>query len=129
MSGYKSPLAGFENAEPLPDTFNADGKSLLNTPGPKSSSYEAFPEPFKPNKNGFDFHGASWAAYASDVHGDNGLYCSAVYYMQAVPAQAQFAKELHERVRREFPEVCSLSEKIQGHVVVVVLPPPDVMEF
>ena len=53
---WTSPLVGYENAEPLPDTVNEDGKSLFNPPGPKSSVYESFPEPFKPSKNGFDFH-------------------------------------------------------------------------
>jgi hypothetical protein len=28
-----------------------------------------------------------------------------VYHMPEVPAQAQYAKELYERIRREFPEV------------------------
>jgi hypothetical protein len=31
-----------------------------------------------------------------------------VYYMPSVPAHAQYAKELHERIRREFPEVRTL---------------------
>lgn len=33
-------------------------------------------------------------------------YMRAVYYMQADSEQAKFAQELHERIRREFPEVC-----------------------
>jgi len=81
---YKSPLEGFENAEPLPEKFNEDGKSLFNPPGPLSSSYDEFPKPIDSSNNGFDFH---------------------IYYMQSAPAQAKFAKELHERVRREFPEL------------------------
>ncbi|KAH7914830.1 DOPA-like domain-containing protein [Hygrophoropsis aurantiaca] len=84
MSTWKSPLTGYENAEPLPTTINPDGKSLFNPPGPKSAAYEKFPEPFVPSKNGFDFH---------------------IYYMQSVQTEAQYAKELHERVRREFPEL------------------------
>lgn len=28
-----------------------------------------------------------------------------VYYMQTVEEQAKFARQLHERIRREFPEV------------------------
>ncbi len=56
MSQYKSPLEGYEDADPLPDTINPDGKSLYNPPGPKSSSYDAFPEPFRKENNGFDFH-------------------------------------------------------------------------
>ncbi|KAI0078674.1 hypothetical protein K474DRAFT_1593595 [Panus rudis PR-1116 ss-1] len=81
---YKSPLEGYENAEPLPNEFNADGKSLYNPPGPKSAAYDVFPEPIDSSNNGFDFH---------------------IYYMQSVPSQAEYARQLHERVRREFPEL------------------------
>lgn len=31
--------------------------------------------------------------------------CLPVYYMQAVESEKKFARELHERMRREFPEV------------------------
>jgi len=80
----KSPLEGYENAEPLPTHFNEDGKSLYNPPGPKSGTYDEFPKPIDSSNNGFDFH---------------------IYYMQSVPSEVQYAKELHERVRREFPEL------------------------
>ncbi|KZT10108.1 uncharacterized protein LAESUDRAFT_722264 [Laetiporus sulphureus 93-53] len=83
-SAWKSPLEGYENAEPLPTTTNPDGKSLYNPPGPKSASYEEFPNPIDSSNNGFDFH---------------------IYYMQHSPSEAQYAKELHERIRREFPEL------------------------
>lgn len=53
---YKSPLEGYENADPLPDTRNADGKSLYNPPGPKSAAYDEFPKPIDSSNNGFDFH-------------------------------------------------------------------------
>lgn len=53
---WKSPLQGYENAEPLPDTINPDGKSLYNPPGPKSAAYEEFPKPIDSSNNGFDFH-------------------------------------------------------------------------
>lgn len=49
-------LQGYENAPPLPEGYSADGKSLVNTPGPLSTCYDGFPEPFMKNKNGFDFH-------------------------------------------------------------------------
>ncbi|KAI0311733.1 DOPA-like domain-containing protein [Amylostereum chailletii] len=81
---YKSPLIGYENAEPLPTTINPDGKSLYNPPGPKSSAYETFPDPIDSSNNGFDFH---------------------IYFMHAVPSQLKYAQELHERIRREFPEL------------------------
>jgi DOPA 4,5-dioxygenase len=84
MSQWPSLLAGYEGAESLPTTINPDGKSLYNPPGPRSAAYDEFPKQFNPSKNGFDFH---------------------IYYIPAVAAQAQYAKELHERVRREFPEL------------------------
>jgi DOPA 4,5-dioxygenase len=40
----------------LPTTFNADGKSLFNPPGPKSAAYDEFPLPIDSSNNGFDFH-------------------------------------------------------------------------
>lgn len=83
-SEWLSLLEGYEDAEPLPTTFNADGKTLYNPPGPRSVAYEEFPKPIDPTRNGFDFH---------------------IYHMSEVPAQAQYAKELYERIRREFPEL------------------------
>ncbi|EGN96769.1 hypothetical protein SERLA73DRAFT_184927 [Serpula lacrymans var. lacrymans S7.3] len=80
---YESPLVGYENAELLPSTINPDGISLFNPPGPKSASYDEFPKPIDPS-NGFDFH---------------------IYYTQGVPSETKYARELHERVRREFPEL------------------------
>lgn len=53
---FESPLKGFENAEPLPNTFNEDGKSLYNPPAAKSAAYEQYPPPFDPKQNSFDFH-------------------------------------------------------------------------
>jgi len=81
---WDSPLKGYENAPPLPNTLNPDGKSLFNPPGPKSAAYDQFPKPIDSSNNGFDFH---------------------IYYMQNVESEAKFARELHERVRREFPEL------------------------
>ena len=77
-------LAGYENAQPLPTDFNEDGKSLRNIPAPESEAYQKFPSPIKQDKNGFDFH---------------------IYYMQTVEAESQYAQQLHERIRREFPEL------------------------
>jgi hypothetical protein len=43
---YPSPLAGYENAPPLPDEKAADGKSFVNPQtGRLSKSYEKFTEP------------------------------------------------------------------------------------
>ncbi|KAI0675730.1 DOPA-like domain-containing protein [Trametes maxima] len=81
---YKSPLAGYESAEPLPTTINPDGKSLYNPPGPLSAAYEHFPAPIDSSNNGFDFH---------------------IYHKPNSPEEAKYAAELHERIRREFPEL------------------------
>lgn len=79
-----SPLSDYGSAPALPIDFNEDGKSLRNLPGPQSSAYSTFPSPIRPDKNGFDFH---------------------IYYMPTATEEAQYAKELHERIRREFPEL------------------------
>ncbi|EIW58603.1 uncharacterized protein TRAVEDRAFT_72118 [Trametes versicolor FP-101664 SS1] len=83
-SQLKSPLVGYENAEPLPTTFNADGKSYYNPPAPRSAAYDDFPAPIKSANNGFDFH---------------------IYYHPGAAQEAKYAAELHERIRREFPEL------------------------
>lgn len=56
MSSYPSLLEDYKGAEPLPTTFNADGKSYYNPPGPRSTAYEEFPKPIDPSNNAFDFH-------------------------------------------------------------------------
>ncbi|KAG6821445.1 hypothetical protein H0H93_010169 [Arthromyces matolae] len=85
MVDFKSPLAGYENSQPLPDTINPDGKSLYNPPTHiKSAAYQDFPKPIDSSNNGFDFH---------------------IYYMQSIPTELKYARELHERIRREFPEL------------------------
>ncbi|KDQ61441.1 hypothetical protein JAAARDRAFT_203955 [Jaapia argillacea MUCL 33604] len=84
MPQWNSPLAGYENAEPLPDKINPDGKSLYNPPGPRSAAYDQAPKPIDSSNNELDFH---------------------IYYMQNSASEAKYAKELHERVRREFPEL------------------------
>ncbi|KAI0035409.1 DOPA-like domain-containing protein [Vararia minispora EC-137] len=81
---YKSPLQGYEHAEPLPTDVNPDGKSLVNLPAPLSRVYETFPDPIDSSNNGFDFH---------------------IYFMQNVASEVKYAHELHERIRREFPEL------------------------
>ncbi|KAJ5396912.1 hypothetical protein N7509_005025 [Penicillium cosmopolitanum] len=83
---YPSPLEGYENLEPLSDERNEDGKSLKNPQhGKLSKAYEEFPDPLsKDRRGGFDIH---------------------IYYFQGNPDQATYAKALHERIRREFPEL------------------------
>lgn len=114
---WKSPLVGYENSEPLPTTINADGKSLYNPPGPLSAAYETFPDPIVSTRNGFDFHSTCIAPP---------LRCaltreSAVYYMQNSVVQMQYARELHERVRREFPEV-SKTRTVRTHAMIDRVP-------
>ncbi|KAH7106010.1 DOPA-like domain-containing protein [Auriculariales sp. MPI-PUGE-AT-0066] len=85
MSYIASPMTDWTGSrDPLPTEISPDGKSLVNTPGPRSSTYDAFPVGFKENKNGFDFH---------------------IYYNAHVKGELEFARELHERIRREFPEL------------------------
>ncbi|KAK2757320.1 hypothetical protein FQN54_004834 [Arachnomyces sp. PD_36] len=83
---YPSPLEGYENAEPLTNEKNEDGKSIKNPQhGVLSKAYERFPAPLiNGEKGGFDVH---------------------IYHFQNNPDQAKFAKELWERIRREFPEL------------------------
>jgi len=87
---YPSPLEGYENLPPLseekvpPGEVNA--KSYVNPQtGVLSKSYEKFVEPLDNGIRG-----------AFDIH---------IYYFQKNPTQKKFAKELWERIRREFPEL------------------------
>lgn len=87
-STYPSPLLGFENLDPLPNDKVGEGgdKSLVNPQtGILSSAYTEFVDPLnKGKRGGFDLH---------------------IYYNQGNPAQTKYARELHERIRREFPEL------------------------
>ncbi len=56
---WLSPLAGYENAEPLPDKMNPDGKSLYNPPAARSAAYDEYPKPIDSSNNPFDFHGTA----------------------------------------------------------------------
>ncbi|PIA95910.1 hypothetical protein CB0940_10596 [Cercospora beticola] len=84
---YPDPLEGYENREPLSDDRNPDGKSLLNpTPTTKRSpAYTTFPPPLSnTTRGGFDIH---------------------IYYLPSSPFQTTFARNLHSRIRYEFPEL------------------------
>ncbi|KZT10110.1 uncharacterized protein LAESUDRAFT_722266 [Laetiporus sulphureus 93-53] len=83
-STWKSPLEGYENAEPLPMTMHPDGETYYNPPGPKSTAYDEFPKPIEMKDSGFDFH---------------------VYFVQHSPSESRYAQELLELIRREFPEL------------------------
>ncbi|KAG5981180.1 hypothetical protein E4U55_003213 [Claviceps digitariae] len=83
---YPSPLAGFEDAPPLSKDLQDDGKSLVN---PRreglSEAYSRFVAPLDNGiRGGFDVH---------------------IYYFQHNAEQTKYARELWERIRREFPEL------------------------
>jgi len=83
---FPSPLEGYRDLPPLPEEISADGKSYVNPPtGKLSSSYETFIDPLDNGRRG-----------AFDIH---------IYYFQNNAEQLKFAKELWERIRREFPEL------------------------
>ncbi len=52
IASYPPPLAGYEGLPPLGDTTNEDGKSLKNTPGPRSAAYDAFIDPLDRGRRG-----------------------------------------------------------------------------
>jgi len=100
---FESPLAVFSNVSTLPplsEEKNADGKSYVNPEesqapdaitlsGKKlSKTYEEFAKPLdnsgQKGRGGFDVH---------------------IYYFQENEENKKFAKELWERIRREFPEL------------------------
>ncbi|KAI2628614.1 DOPA-like domain-containing protein [Hypoxylon sp. NC1633] len=83
---YPSPLQGYEDAPPLPDEKNDDGKSFKNPARESlSNAYLEFPDPLdKSRRGGFDVH---------------------IYYLQHDESQTKYARELWERIRREFPEL------------------------
>ncbi|KAI1118346.1 DOPA-like domain-containing protein [Nemania sp. NC0429] len=84
-STYTSPLAGYEDAPPLPTERAEDGKSYLNLKNDElSPAYEKFTDPIdNGRRGGFDVH----------------IY----YYNNA--QHTEYAKALWERIRREFPEL------------------------
>lgn len=50
---YPSPLAGYENAPPLPDEIAEDGKSYKNVQtGELSEAYKAFVDPLDNGRRG-----------------------------------------------------------------------------
>lgn len=86
---YLDPLSDIpEASQPLTEERAPDGKSLINPPREELSPwYTSTPKVFTPaddegRNNDFDFH---------------------VYY--AGPLQTKHARKLHERIRREFPEI------------------------
>lgn len=64
-----------------PSDINTIAIMAQETKRPLSTAYTTFARPID---DGFDFH---------------------IYYMQHNPTQVQFAKELHDRIKTEFPEL------------------------
>lgn len=85
-ASYPSPLKGFENLAPLSEEKAEDGKSLKNEQtGVLSKAYEEFVDPLdRGERGGFDVH---------------------IYYLHTSADQSKYAKELYQRIRREFPEL------------------------
>ncbi|KAK5117136.1 hypothetical protein LTR85_008904 [Meristemomyces frigidus] len=86
---YPSPLEGYEGLEPLPDEKETEGpnaKAFINPPSKTlSKAYNQFADPItNDTRGGFDIH---------------------IYYLQTNASELKFAAELHERIRREFPEL------------------------
>ncbi|KAK6836424.1 DOPA 4-5-dioxygenase [Apiospora arundinis] len=83
---YPSPLTGYANAAPLPNERDEDGKSYKNPPREgRSEAYDRFVEPLdNGRRGGFDVH---------------------IYYYQNNKDQTEYAHQLWERIRREFPEL------------------------
>ncbi|KAK5169150.1 uncharacterized protein LTR77_006459 [Saxophila tyrrhenica] len=80
-SGCSAALAHLNTSD-----ISEDGKSLVNPVSKtRSQAYEHFVEPIdNGRRGGFDVH---------------------IYYLQTSPSETKFAAELHERIRREFPEL------------------------
>jgi aromatic ring-cleaving dioxygenase len=90
-SSYPSLLTGYENYPPLPTTTTRSGKGLACDPpimpdATKSSAYETFGAPITTDytTGGFDAH---------------------VCFSVTSPIESDYAKELHARIRYEFPEL------------------------
>ncbi|RMY74630.1 hypothetical protein D0864_09979 [Hortaea werneckii] len=86
---FPSPLEDWRQGEPLPDQQHSEGpnaKSYVNPPPTTpSAAYKEFTSPItNSTRGGFDVH---------------------IYFLQTSPSESQFAQELWERIRREFPEL------------------------
>ncbi|RMX87174.1 hypothetical protein D0869_02556 [Hortaea werneckii] len=89
LYAFPSPLEGWRQGEPLPDQQHSEGpnaKSYVNPPPTTpSAAYKEFTNPItNSTRGGFDVH---------------------IYYLQTNASESQFAQELWERIRREFPEL------------------------
>ncbi|MCJ1312106.1 hypothetical protein MMC25_005780 [Agyrium rufum] len=86
---YPSPLQGYHDLPPLPEALKREAKGSMSHVNPQigimSDAYDRFVDPIE-NSNGGGF----------DVH---------VYFFQNNPTQMRYAEELHERIRRELPEL------------------------
>lgn len=105
---YSSPLAGFENAPPLPEDLTEDGKSFQNPPRESglSRAYEEFTAPLHNGRKGGLYAVPSCPILISKrisltISANHPLSDVHVYHFQHNPAQVKYAQELWERIRRE----------------------------
>jgi len=119
---WPSPLQDYQGPrDALPTEFNPDGRSLKNTPGPRSSVWDQAPKPFVPNHANFDFH----SKYRRDSISSSRLSIRIVYYNRSDENETKFARELHETLRREFPEVSPTTPPLQSSAINGVSPHCD----
>jgi hypothetical protein len=100
---FPSPLEGYRGLPPLSNELEEDGKSFKNPKSEKlSESYERFTSGVDNGRRGgmlfFPCLRVARLITASgfDVH---------IYYHSGSEEQTRYAKELWERIRREFPEL------------------------
>ncbi|KAJ3918066.1 hypothetical protein F5877DRAFT_43380 [Lentinula edodes] len=118
-------LEGYENAPPLPMGFTSDERSLDNfIPG----------QEYKHSKARDEF--VEQREWISMVRSDSrrlkkGKYINtsfAVCYMHTDPTHLKFARKFHERMRRKFPEVCSLGTSRSSYIYPMGLHPTGFFE-
>ncbi|RMZ80951.1 hypothetical protein DV738_g2369, partial [Chaetothyriales sp. CBS 135597] len=85
---FEDPLKGYENAGPLPDELQEDGKSFVNPPRPDGGLSKAYTEFTSGITNG--------RRAGFDIH---------IYYYQNNAEQTEYARALWKRIRYEFPEL------------------------
>ena len=99
MAAWPKPLDGVEVSAPLPTGKNEDGKSLAALrPDKPSPMYERFPAPLNVD-SGNAFECVKASAECSDARGFH------VMFRHTDEDETRHAHALHERIRREFPEL------------------------
>ena len=99
MAAWPKPLDGVDVSAPLPTGKNEDGKSLAALqPDTPSLMYERFPAPLNVD-SGNAFECVTASSESSDPRGFH------VMFRHTDEDETRHAHELHERIRREFPEL------------------------